>query len=93
MAAHVERASSQVQVQDLMPLHSDTTDDERRNTNMLLEYKSVEVAPDAAVTIGVDVAQPTKCMHYEEYMLGSDSGISAAREQDSMRSQKLFPNL
>ena len=84
-AAHVERASSQVQVQDLMPFHNDTIDDERRNTHVLIEYKSVEGAPDAAVTIGVDVAQPNTCMHYEEYILGSDSGICAARENYSMR--------
>lgn len=89
MAAHVEKASLQVQVQDPMPFHNVTVEDERRDTNVLLDYKSVEGAPDAAVTIGVDVAQPKKCIHYEEYMLGSDSGISAAREQDEMRSNRV----
>ena len=72
-----------------MPFHNDTVEDERRNTNVVLEHKSVEGAPAAAVTIGVDVAQPETCMHYEGYMLDSDSGISAAREQDSVRSHRV----
>ena len=90
MAAHVEEASLQVQGQDPMPFHNVTKEDERRNTNVLLEYKSVEGRPDAAMTVGFDVAQPQPCIHYGEYASSSVSGTSVAREQDEMRSNRVI---